>query len=124
MIRKSLIKNHILGETMIRSHRMLAVVLLLALPSSTWGQDPTAVEKLGGLTLEEKAAFTTGQNTWETFAVPRLDIPAVWMADGPVGLRKADGPMLAASVTATCFPAAAAMSATWNPSFYCAMQWA
>lgn len=100
---------------MVRTHRIFTCIVCLALPFSAWGQEPKAVDEVGQLTLEEKAAFTTGQNTWETFAVPRLDIPPTWMADGPVGLRKADGPMLAASVTATCFPAAAAMSATWNP---------
>jgi beta-glucosidase len=67
------------------------------------------------LTLEEKACLITGANKWETCAVPRLGIPAVWMADGPVGLRKNLGAALTDSVPATCFPSAAAMAATWNP---------
>jgi beta-glucosidase len=67
------------------------------------------------LTLEEKACLITGINKWETCAVPRLGIPSVWMADGPVGLRKNLGAALTDSVPATCFPSAAAMAATWNP---------
>ena len=93
-----------------------ATGLLLAVPTSTLSQEASAVDKLDQLTLEEKASLTTGQNTWETFAIPRLEIPATWMADGPVGLRKAEGPQLQARVEATCFPSSSAMSATWNPN--------
>jgi beta-glucosidase len=67
------------------------------------------------LTLEEKACLITGINKWETCPVPRLGIPSVWMADGPVGLRKNLGAALTDSVPATCFPSAAAMAATWHP---------
>ncbi|MDH3255099.1 MAG: hypothetical protein OEM62_08920, partial [Acidobacteriota bacterium] len=73
-----------------------------------------ATERVGELTLEEKAALTTGQNAWQTFEVTRLGIPAAWMADGPVGLRKSTGENVTDSVPATCFPSSAAMSATWN----------
>jgi len=100
---------------MARQFRIVAIALLLAVPGLAWGQDTSAVDKLDQLTLEEKAALTTGQNSWETYAIPRLDIPATWMADGPVGLRKAGGPGLEAMVEATCFPSSSAMSATWNP---------
>ncbi len=99
-----------------RQYRIVAAALLLASPTLALSQETLAVDKLDQLTLEEKASLTTGQNTWETFAIPRLDIPATWMADGPVGLRKADGPTLEARVEATCFPSSSAMSATWNPT--------
>ena len=94
--------------------RRLAFGLLVLLPTIAVSQETLAVDKVDQLTLEEKASLTTGQNAWETHAVPRLDIPAVWMADGPVGLRKATGIGLEAA-EATCFPSSSAMSATWNP---------
>ncbi len=75
---------------------------------------PAASARVGELTLEEKAALTTGRNAWETFAVERLGIPAAWMADGPVGLRKSTGENVKDSVPATCFPSSAGMAATWN----------
>ncbi len=100
---------------MTRSVRTLALGLLVLVPALVAAQETSAVSKVDQLTLEEKASLTTGQNTWETFAVPRLDVPAAWMADGPVGLRKASGPGLEARVEATCFPSSSAMSATWNP---------
>jgi len=78
-------------------------------------QTPDIDSLVGELTLEEKACLITGINKWETCAVPRLGIPSVWMADGPVGLRKYLGAALTDSVPATCFPSSAAMAATWNP---------
>ena len=74
-----------------------------------------AADLVGQLTLEEKAALVTGRNAWETAEVPRLGIPPVWMADGPVGLRRSTGEAVTASQPATCFPSAAAMAATWDP---------
>lgn len=76
----------------------------------------TYIEKL---TLEEKAALLQGWSTWTTRDVPRLEIPAIFLSDGPHGLRKQAGAGdhlgLNASVPATCFPTAATMSNTWNP---------
>ena len=94
--------------------RVLACGALIFLPTLVSGQQTPAVDKVDRLTLEEKAALTTGQNSWETFAIPRLEIAAAWMADGPVGLRKASGTGLEAA-EATCFPSSSAMSSTWNP---------
>ncbi|MBP3401707.1 MAG: glycoside hydrolase family 3 C-terminal domain-containing protein [Clostridia bacterium] len=75
-------------------------------------------EIISKLTLEEKAALLQGATTWTTFAVPRLEIPAMFMSDGPVGLRKQAGAGdhlgLNASVPATCFPTAATMANTWD----------
>ena len=70
------------------------------------------------LTLEEKAALLQGWTTWTSREVKHLDIPAMFMSDGPVGLRKQAGAGdhlgLNASVPATCFPVAAAMANTWD----------
>ena len=75
-------------------------------------------EKIEQLTLEEKAALLQGWTTWTTREVKRLDIPAIFLSDGPTGLRKQAGAGdhlgLNVSVPATCFPTAASMANTWD----------
>ncbi|MDX1666532.1 MAG: glycoside hydrolase family 3 protein, partial [Saprospiraceae bacterium] len=71
-------------------------------------------ELLDQLSLEEKAALCSGDTTWTTKELERLDIPSVYMADGPHGLRKAEGIDLARSQPATCFPTASGLGASWN----------
>ncbi len=67
------------------------------------------------LTLLEKATFLTGDGWWKTHAFPRLGIPAIFMTDGPHGLRKASGADITASVPATCFPTASCLASSWDP---------
>ena len=75
-------------------------------------------EYIGKLTLEEKAALLQGWTTWTSREVKRLGIPAIFMSDGPTGLRKQAGAGdhlgLNASVPATCFPTSATMANTWD----------
>ena len=75
-------------------------------------------EIISKLTLEEKCALLQGATTWTSLNVDRLEIPAMFMSDGPVGLRKQAGKGdhlgLNASVPATCFPTSAGMANTWN----------
>lgn len=70
------------------------------------------------MTLKEKAAFLSGKNEWETRDIPRLDIPSIFCADGPNGVRKQAGAGdhlgINPSVPATCFPTAAAMANSWD----------
>lgn len=67
------------------------------------------------MTLEEKAALCTGATAWTTTPVPRLNIPSMWVADGPHGVRKVkDGALMAGSYPATCFPTASSMACTWD----------
>ena len=70
------------------------------------------------LTLEEKAALLQGWTVWTSREIKHLGIPAMFMSDGPVGLRKQAGEGdhlgLHASIPATCFPTAAGMANTWN----------
>ena len=71
------------------------------------------------LTLEEKAALTSGADFWTTKAIDRAGIPSVMMTDGPHGLRKQAGGTdhlgLASSVPATCFPPAVGIGSSFDP---------
>ena len=75
-------------------------------------------ELLEKMTLEEKAAFLSGKNVWQTRDFPRLGLPSIFCADGPHGVRKQAGAGdhlgLNASVPATCFPTAATIANSWN----------
>lgn len=70
------------------------------------------------MTLEEKAAFLSGKNEWQTRDFPRLGIPSIFCADGPHGIRKQEGAGdhlgLNASLPATCFPTAATIANSWD----------
>ena len=73
---------------------------------------------LADLTLEEKAALCIGSDFWHTAPVPRLDVPAVAVSDGPHGLRKVPDQGIEAglveSLPATCFPTASALGSSWD----------
>lgn len=49
-------------------------------------------ELIDKMSLEEKAAFLSGKNVWQTRDFPGLNIPSVFMADGPHGIRRQAGP--------------------------------
>jgi beta-glucosidase len=76
------------------------------------------VDKLiSKMTLEEKASLCSGKDNWSFKPINRLDIPSIWVADGPHGLRKApssDAPGFGDQHPATCFPTASALAATWD----------
>lgn len=71
------------------------------------------------MTPEEKCAMLQGWSTWTSREIPRLNVPAIFMSDGPHGLRKQMGAGdhlgLNESVPATCFPTAATMANSWDP---------
>ncbi|TQK20753.1 beta-glucosidase [Microbacterium sp. SLBN-154] len=73
---------------------------------------------LADLTLEEKAALTSGASFWFTEAVERVGIPPVMLTDGPHGLRKQAGSGdhlgIGDSVPATCFPPAVGLGSSWD----------
>ncbi len=77
-------------------------------------------ELLGELTIPEKAALLEGFESWTTNEIPRLGIPAVYLTDGPLGLRKkADGKGegslgLGKSCPSTAFPASVNIANSWN----------
>jgi beta-glucosidase len=73
------------------------------------------------MTLEEKVAMLAGSGWMESQPNERLGIPAIKMADGPMGVRSWQGSSAvtnasgALRVTSTAFPAGLAMAATWDP---------
>ena len=72
------------------------------------------------MSVEEKAAILSGQTEWTTWGLPRLGLSAIFCADGPHGLRKQEGAGdqlgLNPSLPATCFPTAATIANSWDPS--------
>jgi len=70
-----------------------------------------AEELLAQLTHEEKVALLAGSDRWSTVPIERHGIPRLTVTDGPNGARGGDenhGP------TSACFPAGAALAATWD----------
>lgn len=73
------------------------------------------------LTLEEKCALLQGASSFGTFAVPSLDIPELQFSDGPHGMRHQDPQTsnhlgIGGSLPATCFPTAATVAQSWDPT--------
>ncbi|WP_278885767.1 glycoside hydrolase family 3 C-terminal domain-containing protein [[Ruminococcus] torques] len=75
-------------------------------------------ELIEKMTVEEKAAFLSGKNVWQTRECKRLNIPSIFCSDGPHGIRKQAGEGdhlgLNESLPATCFPTAAAVANSWD----------
>ena len=77
---------------------------------------------LGRMTLEEKISMLSGASWMESVAIPRLGIPAIKMADGPMGIRSwlgssaiTSAPGAKQTFSSTAFPAGIAVAATWDP---------
>lgn len=72
------------------------------------------------LSLREKCALLSGATVFETHALPNKGVPAIWLSDGPNGLRKQAGPAdhlgLNPAEPATCFPTAATVANSWDPA--------
>lgn len=70
------------------------------------------------MTIEEKAAFLSGKNEWQTRDFEALGIPSIFCSDGPHGIRKQAGAGdhlgLNESLPATCFPTAATIANSWS----------
>jgi beta-glucosidase len=77
---------------------------------------------LSRMTLEEKASMLAGSGWMESKLVARLGIPAIKMADGPLGVRAWYGSSAVTNaansqmkpVYSTAFPSGVCMAATWD----------
>ncbi|CAM5645761.1 glycosyl hydrolase [Streptomyces pilosus] len=82
------------------------------MPETTEGSAEAA------LSLSEKIALGSGASFWTTRSVPAAHIASLTLTDGPHGLRGQgdDGDHLGikGSTTATCFPTASALAASWD----------
>ena len=81
------------------------------------------IEKiLKSMTLEDKIALCSGADFWTTKAYKKYGIPALFLCDGPHGLRKqeqdggADMLGVNESRPATCFPAGVTTAGSWDPA--------
>ena len=84
--------------------------------------DQRVADLLKRMTLEEKATMLSGSGWMESAPIERLGIPAIKMADGPMGVRSwapggsavtnsASNPL---KVESTAFPSGEVMAATWD----------
>lgn len=83
--------------------------------------DKRVSDLLSRMTPEEKASMLAGSGWMESTPIPRLGIPAIKMADGPMGVRSWAGSSAVTStanpalkVESTSFPAGIAMAASWD----------
>ena len=120
--------------------RLVSLPLSFALLASIHAQAPSATATTGAvpdnnaarverrvqdllkrMTLEEKATMLSGSGWMESAPIARLGIPAIKMADGPMGVRSWAGSSAVTNSSAnpvkvetTAFPAGVAMAATWD----------
>lgn len=72
------------------------------------------------MTLEEKIGMIHGQGIFHTKGVERLNIPPLWMSDGPMGVRKELqddnwNPRGTTDDYVSYLPSNLALACTWNP---------
>src|SRR6202000_702086 len=75
---------------------------------------------LSRMTLDEKVSMLAGSGWMESMPIERLGIPAIKMADGPMGVRSWAGSSAVTNAAAnpvkvlsTAFPSGIAMASTW-----------
>lgn len=75
-------------------------------------------EYLDKLTIKEKCSLLSGANFWQSRSVGHIGLLRLTFSDGPCGLRRSsegDSHLgLCKSIPSTCFPAASALSASFN----------
>lgn len=78
--------------------------------------DKKITDLISNMTLQEKATLCTGATPWRTIAIERLGLKPIVVSDGPHGLRRSQDieSLITESFPATCFPVAAALSASWD----------
>jgi beta-glucosidase len=84
----------------------LTFLIALPLAGQPASSDKKVDDLIGKMTLEEKIDFIGGYQDFHIRAIPRLGIPQINMADGPVGVRNY-GP-------STAYPASINLVASWD----------
>jgi beta-glucosidase len=77
-------------------------------------------ELISKMTLEEKVCMIHGNGLFRTEGIERLEIPALTMSDGPMGVRKEFKNSVWEDIGnnddyVTYFPCNMAVASTWNP---------
>ena len=99
--------------------RILTLAVLVAVSALSVSAAPTikpadkerAAKIVSQMTLEEKIELISGKiDGFSTYAIPRLGIPSIRMADGPQGVRNVNGH----NIQSTFFPSGISAAATWN----------
>ncbi|MCK5731881.1 MAG: glycoside hydrolase family 3 C-terminal domain-containing protein, partial [Tenericutes bacterium] len=74
-------------------------------------------ELIEELTIEEKCSLLVGKNVWETNNIDRLNIPSIFMADGPHGLRKVVNVnnTVETIAKAVCYPSLVTLASSFDP---------
>ncbi len=70
------------------------------------------------LTIEEKCSLLVGRDAWRTKNIERLDIPSLFMADGPHGLRKVIGEghdISEPAEVSVCYPSLVTLASSFDP---------
>ena len=101
---------------------VVSFLVLITMNLKAQTQEKNNIDKkidklISQLTVEEKVALCSGRDDWSTMPIERLDIPWIWLSDGPHGLRRAPETNKAGygdQLPATCFPTASALAATWD----------
>ncbi len=92
--------------------------LLMACKSTPTRQSPSYQSLIGQMTLDEKLEMIHCRTSFTNGAVPRLNIPALIMSDGPYGVRVEHGEdyvrINAYDDQATYLPKCITLGATWN----------
>lgn len=110
---------------MLQKLALSVLALLPALRAQPYKNPALDVEQrvndlLGRMTAQERAEMLSGSDWMESQPIARLGIPAIKMADGPMGVRNWRGSSAVtnnaatAPVAATAFPVGIGMAATWD----------
>lgn len=90
---------------------MLISIGLAAAPAVRQADKDRAAALVSQMSLDEKIEMISGKvNGFSTYAVPRLGIPSVRMADGPQGVKNVS----IKDVQSTFYPCGISVAATWN----------
>ena len=90
---------------------LTAMTTLTAGPKITQAHKDRAAALVAQMTIEEKIELISGKTDgFRTYAIPRLGIPSLRMADGPQGVRNING----ANIQSTFYPCGVSAAASWN----------
>lgn len=73
-------------------------------------------ELFSQLSLEEKVSLLSGDDSWHTHPIPRLNLPSLTMSDGPHGVRCRQPDVGRKASATTAFPTGISLASTWNPT--------